>query len=69
MAGAVDVEEDYDYFSDREGSNLALLDNTGLLPLLETSEHQPEDKTKYIRDYIFHDQLAAASASVGDGEM
>jgi hypothetical protein len=38
MAGAADVEEDYDcYFSDSEASNLALADNTSLRPLLETS--------------------------------
>jgi hypothetical protein len=53
MAGAVDVEEGYDYAFDSEVSNQSLPDNTGLLPLLETSEHQPEDKTKYVRDYIF----------------
>jgi hypothetical protein len=66
-----DVEEDYDcYVSDSEVSNLALADNNASLrPLLESSKHQSEDKTKYAKDYIYRNQLSAASVEEGDGDM
>ena len=71
MAGAADVEENYNcYFSNSKVNNLALADNnTSLRPLLESSKHQPEDKTKYVKDYISHNKLSAASVEEGDGDM
>jgi hypothetical protein len=65
IASAADIEEDYGhYFSDPDINSIDCLEKAAdetLHSLLETSDHQPENKTKYVRDYMYGNQLATAS--------